>query len=367
MTMIRHTVAVLLGLVVFNSGVLDSRAQGVPKEYRSTVRKALEWIAKNQQKDGHWASNGNQYAVAMTGLAGMALLAEGSTLRSGKYSKNIRRATEWLMIRSNKGGNRDGLIGDTSNPSERSRYMYGHGFALMFLASVYGEEQDEERRERLKDILTRAVKYTVNAQSSRGGWYYTSKAEGGDNDEGSVTITQVQALRAARNAGIEVPAASIKGAYKYLKLCTSPSGGVYYSFRSKNERPAITAAAVACVFNAGEYDDPLGKQWLKYCQRTIPMAGGGAGVRIGHDEYTHYYFAQCVYVLGDDRWDKLFKNSSKEKITWSSYRKALFTKLKQSQSNDGSWTQSSYGQIYPTALYATIMQLDKGVLPIYQR
>ena len=119
-------------------------ADEVPQEYQVTVDKGLQWLAKNQYKDGHWAANGNQYPVSMTALAGMALLMEGSTTREGKYAKNIRLAVDWLMARSMRGGGRDGLIGDTNNPTERGRYMYGHGFALLFLASVYGDEEDRE-------------------------------------------------------------------------------------------------------------------------------------------------------------------------------------------------------------------------------
>ena len=37
-------------------------------------------------------------------------------------------------------------------------------------------------------------------------------------------------------------------------------------------------------------------------RRTSRSASG----RFGHDEYTHYYFAQAMYVLGDDGWEKLF-------------------------------------------------------------
>ena len=83
--------------------------------------------------------------------------------------------------------------------------MYGHGFATMFLASCYGEEQDREKREKMKDILTRAVKYIAAAQSTQGGYFYTSRVDGHDQDEGSVTVTQIQALRACKNAGIPVP------------------------------------------------------------------------------------------------------------------------------------------------------------------
>jgi hypothetical protein len=348
------------------------RADEIPVKYRETVRKGLEYLVKQQHKDGHWSVGGDHYPTTMTALAGMALLMEGSTIREGQYSKHVRRAADWLMERSMRGGGRDGLIGNPDHPSEAARYMYGHGFGLLFLACVYGDEEDRDRREKLKDILTRAVKYSANAQSTRGGWYYTSRTEGGDNDEGSVTITEVQALRACRNAGIPVPRAIIKKAHDYLKECTSPQGAVYYSFRSRMERPAITAAAIACLFNAGDYKDPLCKKWFQYCQRTIGAGGPVAGFRIvGHDEYTHYYYAQSVYILGDDGWEKLFgKTPAAERVTWSAYRAAMFGQLQRSQNSDGSWTGGggfSVGPVYSTAVYCTIMQLDKGTLPIYMR
>src|SRR5213076_381766 len=153
----------------------------------------------------HWGANGDQYPVSMTGLAGLAMLMEGSTVREGKYATNIRKAADWLMDRSMKGNQRDGLIGNPYHPTETGRYMYGHGFAMLFLASVYGDEEDKDRRERRNDILKRAVIYCGNAQSTQGGWFYPSKVDGHDQDEGSVTITQVQGLRACRNAGIPVP------------------------------------------------------------------------------------------------------------------------------------------------------------------
>jgi len=309
----------------------------------------------------------------MTALAGMALLMEGSTVKEGKYAENIKKAVEFLMAKVQDGA-RDGLIGDPTLPNESARYMYGHGFALMFLASVYGDEQDTKRREKLKDLLTRAVKYTINAQSSRGGWYYTAKGDNNpDRDEGSVTITQVQALRAARNAGIPVPKAVITKTYDYLKACTSPRGAIYYSYDSKQERAAITAAGVACLFNAGEYKDELGKKWLKFCKDNIPpnLGGGNGGPRIGHDEYTHYYFAQCLYVIGDKGWEKLFGPTPEaDRLTWTKYRDTVGDQLVTMQNQDGSWSAGggfSVGPVYSTSMYLCILQLDKGVLPIYQK
>ena len=54
-----------------------------------------------------------------------------------------------------------------------------------------------------------------------------------------------------RNAGIPVPKEIIDKAVQYIKDCTLPEGGVQYSSKGGGGRPAITAAAIACLFNAG--------------------------------------------------------------------------------------------------------------------
>jgi hypothetical protein len=343
-------------------GPAGLRAEEIHPAYQSAINQGLEWIAKTQARDGHWDANGGQYPTAMTGLAGMALLAEGSTLREGKYALNLRRAVDWFLERCQ----RNGLIGNPNNPSEAGRYMYGHGFGLLFLASVYGEEDEPDRRKRLEEVLTRAVQFTGKAQSTKGGWYYISRLDGGDADEGSVTITQVQALRAARNAGIVVPKEIIDKAREYLKRSTTANGGVQYSINGGGERLALTAAAIACGFSAGEYDSDIVKKWIRFCQRAL--AGNTPVRRIGHDEYTYYYFAQAVYTLGEEGYARLFPESREsERLVWSRYKKELFDSLVRSQSRDGSWNSGYIGPIYSTSIYTTILQLDKGVLPIYQR
>ena len=149
----------------------------------------------------------------MTALAGIALLCEGSTTMQGKYAPNIRRAVDYLVSRSRH----NGLIGD---PHSDSRYTYGHGFAMLFLSQVLGEEEDAERREKLIEVLTKAVEFTGRAQTPGGGWGYVSSKDGGGFDEGSTTITQVQALRGCRNAGIPVPKEIVDKAVGYIKKCT---------------------------------------------------------------------------------------------------------------------------------------------------
>ena len=329
------------------------------------AEKGLEWLRKGQLPDGHWEAQGGQYPTSMTGLGGMAMLMEGSTLRAGKYSDNLVKAVNWLMGRAQP----NGLIGNPANPTERDRYTYGHGFGLLFLASVYGEEEDVDRRKKLEAILKKAVDFTGNAQTTRGGWGYVTAKEMGNFDEGSTTITQLQALRAAKNAGIPVKKEIIDNATKYLRDCTTPRGGIIYSLANGSatagqERAPLTAAAVACAFSAGQYNDDYAKRWIKYCKDNIPIGHG----RLNHDEYQSYYLAQAIYVLGDDRYAEMFPKEPKgSHLTWTAYKEAMFDYLKTTQAADGSWTGGYIGPVFATCVNLTILQLDKGIVPIYHR
>lgn len=334
-------------------------------DHDAVIDKGLEWLKKNQMADGHWEAQGGQYPTTMTALAGMAMLMEGSTLREGKYSDNLVKAVNWFVARCQP----NGLIGNPNNPTESSRYTYGHGYGLLFLASVYGEEEDQERRKKLETILKKAVEFCGNSQTKRGGWGYVSAKDGSDFDEGSTTITQLQAIRAARNAGIPVKKEILDNATKYLRDCTTARGGIIYSLANGGvangqERPALTAAAVACAFSAGQYKDEFAMKWIKFCKDNIPIGKG----RLSHDEYQSYYYAQALYVLGDDRYGELFPKEPKAGwLTWSGYKDAMFDYLKTQQAADGSWTSGYIGPVYSTAVNLTILQLDKGVVPIYHR
>jgi hypothetical protein len=353
---------VVCGLVPAGGGL---RAEDLPAKYQQLVNKGLEYLAKQQHRDGHWEANGGQFVSAMTALAGTTLLMEGSTLRDGKYAGHIRRTVDYLMARCQ----RNGLIGDPNAGNQGLGYMYGHGYGMLFLSQVYGEEEDGDRRIKLEGILTRAVEFCGKAQTSRGGWGYLSAAEGNDFDEGSVSVTQVQALRAARNAGIVVPKGIIDKTHDYLKKCTTSRGGLIYSLQSGGggERPTITVAAIASMFSTGEYTSPLAKQWLKFCQPVIPVDTVGRD-QFGHSEYTHYYYAQVMYTLGEDGYARLFPDSKPaDRLTWSKYRKAFFDFLAERQNADGSWTGCAIGPVYTACCYLTILQLDHGTLPIYQR
>jgi hypothetical protein len=307
------------------------------------VNRGLDWLASRQTRLGSWSANNERYPTSMTALAGIAFLCDGSTTTQGKYAPNIRRAVDYLVSRSRK----NGLIGD---PARDDRYTYGHGFSMLFLSQVLGEEEDAERRAQLVDVLTRAVVFTGEAQTDPGGWGYVSAKDGGGFDEGSTTITQIQGLRGCRNAGIPVPKEIIDKAIKYIHNCTGPDGGVQYNSKGGAGRPAITAAAIACLYNAGEYDSQYVPKLLKYCRGQLDNISNQG---FGHWHYAHYYYAQVLYREGGKSWD--------------TYRDKIFERIIQEAGPDGSWSQGYIGSVYTTANNLTILLLPKGSLPIYQR
>ena len=323
--------------------LLAQSSQRVPQRWQQSIRSGLDYLARTQSTRGQW--NAPPYPVALAALAGTALLASGSTTTQGPYAEQIARCTDFLLSKSRT----NGLIGD---PATDIRYTYGHGFSMLFLSQVLGEEGYEDRRREILDVLNGAVDFCAKAQTTAGGWGYVSARDGANYDEGSTTITQVQGLRGCRNAGISVPAEVIERAKKYIYDCKNDDGGISYSSKQMGtSRPAITAAALAALYNAGDYDSEQVPHMLKYARDTLhTLADENAA--FGHWHYTYLYYSQVVYRQGDEE--------------WLSFRDRLYERIVGDQVSDGSW-KGQISEIYITACNLIMLQLDHGLLPIYQR
>jgi hypothetical protein len=319
--------------------------QHITPETQAAIDRGLEYLARTQSREGAWREQGymGSYPVAMTALAGLALLANGNTMTQGKYAPNVSRAGHFLLGCS-------GPTGLISRIEEEGRSMHGHGFAMLFLGELYGMEDDADRQGRIRRVLQTAVGLTSRSQSRRGGWLYTPDAQ---DDEGSVTVTQLQGLRSARNAGIAVPKEVIDQALGYLDKSSLPDGGIAYKAdRQGGSRPPITAAAVVCWYNAGDYDNPLAKKALAYIKARLGR-GDSRGGNWGHYFYAHLYMSQAMWLSGADNWDWYFPEMRK--------------RLLDSQAADGSWDGDQVGKVYGTAIALLILQIPYGALPILQR
>lgn len=313
---------------------------------RQAIDRGLDFLASQQLRDGSWRSTGGSgaYPVAMTSLAGLALLSSGSTPTQGPYARNVSMALTFIL----KSARRDGLIAQLE---EEGHCMHGHGFAMLFLAECYGMEEDPRRQGEIKLALQRAVALTGSSQSAAGGWLYTPDSGA---DEGSVTVTQVQGLRAARNAGIAVPKKIIDDAMNYLEKSANEDGGIRYQVNDQGpSRPAITAAAVVCWYNAGEFDNPRASKAMEFVEKNL-SPGSTTDVRyLGHYYYAHLYLSQAMYLAGDRKWRKYF----------DSMRDALLS----AQQPNGAWEGDHIGTTYGTSVALLILQIPCKNLPIMQR
>lgn len=321
----------------------SARPAEITDQIQKSIDRGLRYLANSQGRDGGWRSKGvnGSYPTAMTALAGLAMLAGGNTPTEGPYARNVSAAVSFLLRHARP----DGLI---ALLEEESNNMHGHGFAMLFLAECYGMEEDPTRRAQIGGVLARAIELTGRSQSAAGGWLYTPDSAG---DEGSVTVTQVQAFRAALNAGVAVPKKVIDEAMQYLDDSRNPDGGIRYQVSSKGaSRPPITAAAIVCWFNAGQHDDPQVRQALRFVESQLRPTGDGAG---GHFYYAHLYMAQAMYLAGDEK--------------WLPYYSAIARRLISLQGSDGTWDGDYVGTVYGTAVATIILQMPYKNLPVMQR
>ena len=117
--------------------------------------------------------------------------------------------------------------------------------------------------------------------------------------------------------------------------------------------PAITAAAIVCWFNAGEYESPRIDKALSFVQPRLRPRRSDMASSSGHYFYGHLYLSQAMYLSGDDAWHEYFPSMS--------------SVLMQLQRTDGSWDGDMVGPVYGTSVALIILQLPYKNLPIMQR
>ena len=331
---------------------------------RLAIRRGLEFLGRRQEKNGAYVDGigrkvNNRYMnekgdhVGVTALVGMAFLSNGSTPGRGPYGKQVKGCVEFVLSKITP----NGMV---KNKGSR---MYSHAFATLFLAEVYGMDPSAK----LRKGLQRAVNLIVSAQNEQGGWRYMPAAKDSDI---SISVCQVQALRAARNVGVRVPSATIDRAIEYVrKSYIRPgtahhrqAGGFWYQvYENHRYRPSrtsfsLTAAGVTALYGAGIYDGEELRGGLRYLfsMRNRPPAHE---MRTTFDYfYGHYYAVQAFFQAGDGG----------ERPYWSMWYPWIRDQIVMGQQPDGRW-QDLVGPNYATAMSCVILQIPYRYLPIFER
>ncbi len=304
----------------------------ITKELQERVKKGLKWLSANVSENGGPNMYGYGNEVGIIALAGLAFMADGSMPNDGPYGKEVEKVLDIVL----KNCQASGLIASPSGGSP----MYGHGFATLFLAEIYGMTQ----RQDVKEKLQMAVRLIVQTQNREGGWRYQPVPNDADL---SVTICQVMALRAARNAGIKVPKKTIDNAIDYVKKSQEPDGGFSYTLQGRGSGYARSAAGLACLYYSGIYEGKEVENGVKYLAKARAN-----NMQDGHYYYGNYYATQAMFMSGGKSWETF----------WPVIRKELI----QRQQNDGRWTGDA-NDVFATSMALIALQVPNRLLPILQK
>ncbi|QDU10447.1 prenyltransferase/squalene oxidase repeat-containing protein [Gimesia aquarii] len=307
---------------------------------RVTVKRGLKFLAERQHPDGSFGSGSTfKTNVAVTALCGMAFLADGNTPGRGKYGLQVQKAVDFILASCKPSGY---II---SPDSISHGPMYGHGFATLFLAEVYGMTRSKDVRVKLE----KAVELIVKSQNSKGGWRYTPESKDADL---SVTVCQIMALRAARNCGIFVSKDVIDRCIDYVKKSQNPDGGFRYQLvrQAVSEFPR-SAAGVVALYSAGIYEGAEIQNGLSYLMRHLPNQRYFRG---SHFFYGQYYAVQAMWQAGGQYWGRWYPAIREELIS--------------GQMTSGGWRPDSSNCIeYSTAMSCIVLQIPRNNIPIFQR
>jgi len=319
------------------------------------IDQAIAYLRAQQRADG--SINDNDFGrLAMTSLSIMAMLSIGhQPTDKTPEGEAIRRALTYVLRPENQ--ERTGYFGKRDN----SR-MYGHGITTLMLAEVAGMGIDDAYDKLVLDRLQKGIDLILKAQAIRkeaqhqGGWRYEPDSRDSDL---SISVWQVMALRSAKNAGFEIPAAAIDSAVAYLKSTyksprdgrgepTDLRSGFTYVPQMQVTYSSATAGMLAMQV-CGQYDAAEVKGTAEWLLTMRPQLQWGEQWFF----YGTYYYAQAMHQRGG----KVAEHARRE------VERVLIPQ----QRKDGSWPPTESGAVYATTLAVLSLSVKHHYLPIYQR
>jgi hypothetical protein len=271
------------------------------------VMRALRWLKVNQGKDGSWPSAKH----AMTSLALLAYMAHGETPDSEEFGKTVQDAIKYLVINGKKAPAR-----------------YQCQIVAYAMSEVYGLTKIPAVKEVAEHTLDRVIK----GQNPTGGWDYGLKGTEDRNDT-SVDAWAIQALKAAKMAGIDHPdfdrswSMAIKGIQANSNKesgkigYTSPSGGA----------PGLTGAGVLSLQFLGAHNTSECKKGIQYLKELGVMGWEEPDDNwMGNSPvYYWYYITQAIFQedaeKGGQWWKQWNASMQKNLVKYQNIEKDAYT------------------------------------------
>jgi len=348
------------------------KRHGGSKVTEGAVDKGLEWLARNQEADGHWdACKHGAVAgkwttvqetldVSCTGLAVLAFLGAGHTEKVGKYKPNVINGLKWLKARQNY------------ETGAYAVYNYAHAIATMAMAEGAGMGRIPDTIESAQ----KAIDHTTGAKkkwetSERGGWNYIPVQKGVIGGDMSNSGWAFMAIKSAKVSGLKVPVESIEGCMRFMTACQRDKAkGAYpehkYSYGPEEVYKDQDTRGYIAILGRLFFGTPPNEveEGVKF---MIEKRGGEKSGGLPHsglvadgawrdganvDMYYTYYMTLICFQVGGDVWQK-----------WNEKLKVMIPKIQcVGGANDGSWDprgafHEDWGRVGQTALSILSMEV----------
>jgi hypothetical protein len=312
------------------------------------VRRGLEWLAKQQMKDGGWSLTGPypdgatiDNRLSATAMALLAFQGNGQTHLVGDFKDEVKRGWDYLL----KLQNPDGYFEHDSAAHHR---LYAQAQATIAICEIYGMTKDEK----FKRPAQLALNFAHKAQAPEGGWRYEPQI---DSDT-SVTGWYVMALQSGLMAGLEVQSPALDKINQFLDRSGHENGSKYAYKPGMEATLTMTAEGLLCRQYLGwKHEDERMRQGIEFVLAN-PIDYADQNV------YYWYYATQACHHMDGEHWNR-----------WNAVMRQAIPEAQLKTGNDrGSWASSGDrwgphgGRLYVTCLSIYMLEVYYRHLPIYK-
>ncbi|MCL4729811.1 MAG: HEAT repeat domain-containing protein [Planctomycetes bacterium] len=354
---------------------------GGGEDTEQAVNLGLEYLADRQSADGswdpnrgfevrpRWATDDNGYRGAITALCTLPFLAAGHSPDEGRYAPNVRRAIQWLL----KNQTSDGCI------SYRGvMQMYAHTVATLALCEAYGMTRDG-RLKTAAERAVRFLERTQG--TGGGWDYQaviSGPMRGVERNDLSISGWAVLALKSARAVGLGVNDLTLERLGDLYDRHSLDNGETYYADREYGELPAtrkgigmvgvgLTSRVILdpdrfLARNAAAEKLLLAKkpQWIQFLEPSY-----GPSAPNFHTFYGLYYGTLGIFLKNQgegpawEQWNAALKKTLLENQVLKGPRKGSWPAA-------DSWIGPIMGDLYSTACSVLCLEVYYRYNPMHQ-